>query len=159
MPRLIVQTTASAGDGADVTLSERVVAANLESPHYTAQLIERVAWATADAEAIESGTLADPPDRVSTGIRSVGRRPSFEDRRPANAARRAGLVASALVVSIATLLSLASAALADSSRHAHRYRGQLAHGVADGVALQWYDVTNQTVVAAGYPEPVTQSRA
>ncbi|MBV8966132.1 MAG: hypothetical protein JO191_08150 [Mycobacteriaceae bacterium] len=27
------------------------------------------------------------------------------------------------------------------------------------VALQWYDITNQTVAAAAYPEPVTHSRA
>src|SRR5258708_24967050 len=26
------------------------------------------------------------------------------------------------------------------------------------LALQWYDITNQTVVAAGFPEPVTWSR-
>ncbi|MBV9919650.1 MAG: vanadium-dependent haloperoxidase [Pseudonocardia sp.] len=29
----------------------------------------------------------------------------------------------------------------------------------NATALQWYDITNQTIAAAGYPEPVTQSRA
>lgn len=73
--------------------------------------------------------------------------------------RRANLAASALIVLIATVLSFASAALAESSRDGHSARGQLGNGVADGVALGWYDITSQTVAAAAYPEPVTQSRA
>jgi len=85
MPKLIVQTNPSAGDGSEVTLSEQVVAANLESPHYTAQLIERVAWATADAEAIESGTAASRPDHVSPEVPLVGRRPPLQDPRPSGA--------------------------------------------------------------------------
>jgi len=68
MPKLIVQTNPVAGDRGEVTLSERVLAANLESPHYAAQLIERVTWATADAEAIESETQASQADHPSTGI-------------------------------------------------------------------------------------------
>lgn len=108
MPKLIVQTNPSAGDGGEVTLE---------------------------------------------------RRKSLEDRQSLNAARRVRLGASALVLLIAAVLSLASAALADSSPRGHRSRGQLAHGVADSVALQWYDITNQTIAAAAYPEPVTQSRA
>lgn len=35
-------------------LSERIAAANLESDHYTIQLIERLVWATSDAEAFEA---------------------------------------------------------------------------------------------------------
>jgi hypothetical protein len=42
-------------DGADrMTLSERIVAAQLGDQHYVTQLIERLAWATDDAEPIES---------------------------------------------------------------------------------------------------------
>ena len=93
MPKLIVQTNPSADDGVDVTLSERVVAANLESRHYTAQLIERVAWAAADAEAIESGTRAGTPDRASTAVPSTGsdellEGPSFHSRLPRRSVRR-----------------------------------------------------------------------
>jgi hypothetical protein len=50
MPRTIVQAETHTGRGDTITLSERIVAANLHSPHYVAQLIERLRWATADAE-------------------------------------------------------------------------------------------------------------
>ena len=55
MPRIIVQTNPDNGDSASVTLSERVVAWNLDSPHYMEQLLERVTWAAEDAQALESG--------------------------------------------------------------------------------------------------------
>jgi len=80
MPKIIIQTD-RAGDGsADVTLSERIVAPNLESIHYTAQLIERVAWATADAEEIERGAGASPDDRATSHTPPVGRRWSLVTR-------------------------------------------------------------------------------
>ena len=44
------------------TLSEHIVAENLASDHYVTQLLERLSWATADAEALESqsaGLAAD----------------------------------------------------------------------------------------------------
>ena len=133
VPKLIVQTTPSAGDRGQVTLSEQVAAASLQSPHYARQLIERVAWATADAEAIESSTRDWRDDHGSTPAPSVRRRTSSGDRRPSNAARRALLGSSALVVVIATVLPLASAALADSARHGHEFRGRLGRGAADGL--------------------------
>ena len=68
MPRIIIQADALDGESAGVTLTERVVAANLDSSHYTAQLIERLAWATADAEAIESRA-----PRMSQRPRGAGR--------------------------------------------------------------------------------------
>lgn len=52
MPRIIVQTQPAA-QPIELTLSERIVAANLDSEHYRGQLIERLRWATADAEALE----------------------------------------------------------------------------------------------------------
>lgn len=55
MPIIIVQTDADSG--ADLrTLSERVIADNLESRHYVGQLIERIAWAVADATTLEADT-------------------------------------------------------------------------------------------------------
>ena len=54
MPRIIIQAIPTGGEHADITLSERVAAANLNAPHYSAQLLERLTWATADAEALES---------------------------------------------------------------------------------------------------------
>jgi len=62
MPKIIIQASQAAGESC-ITLSERVIAANLDSPHYTAQLIQRIAWATGDAEAIESGSSAGEPER------------------------------------------------------------------------------------------------
>ena len=54
MPRIIIQAIPPGGEPADITLSERVAAANLNAPHYSAQLMERLSWAAADAEALES---------------------------------------------------------------------------------------------------------
>jgi hypothetical protein len=143
MPQIIIQANQSGNDSADATLSERVVAANIDSPHYAAQLIERLAWATADAEAIESQL----------------RRRTLRDRRSASRARPARLVTSALVLVIATALSLASVAVAHPWQRHHGSRGNRAGQTVAGVAVQWYDITNQTIAAAAYPEPVTQSRA
>ncbi|MGO9820061.1 MAG: hypothetical protein ACLPTJ_05330 [Solirubrobacteraceae bacterium] len=58
MPRIIIQTDVLYGENPGVTLSERVVAANLQSPHYATHLIQRLSWATADAEAIEAPPAA-----------------------------------------------------------------------------------------------------
>ena len=53
MPTIIIQADGVDDENDGVTLTERLVAANLDSPHYTTQLIQRLAWATADAEAAE----------------------------------------------------------------------------------------------------------
>jgi hypothetical protein len=53
VPRIIVETL-SADQPIEVALSERIVTANLDSEHYRSQLIERLAWATADAEELET---------------------------------------------------------------------------------------------------------
>jgi hypothetical protein len=50
-------------------------------------------------------------------------------------------------------VAVAASAVAAGPRH-HRDRGVLAAGVAQ----DWYDITDQTVTAAAFPEPVTQSR-
>ena len=59
MPRIIIKAVHTDGKPRRWTLSERIVADNLASDHYAAQLIERLRWATADAEALESEHLAD----------------------------------------------------------------------------------------------------
>jgi hypothetical protein len=53
MARIIVETVHANGEPCRWTLSERIVAENLDSDHYVAQLLERIIWATADAEALE----------------------------------------------------------------------------------------------------------
>ncbi len=54
MPRITVHAVNAVGEPRRWTLSERIVAENLDSDHYVNQLIERLAWATADAAAQES---------------------------------------------------------------------------------------------------------
>jgi hypothetical protein len=54
MPKIIIQADEGSDRSVEVTLDERVTAAHLESPHYATQLIDRLAWATTDAEAIEA---------------------------------------------------------------------------------------------------------
>ena len=83
MPRITVRPVHADGEPRRWTLSERIVPENLDSEHYLAQLLERLTWATADAEAAEaitrSPTRADRlrtprpargPARVSTGRRA-----------------------------------------------------------------------------------------
>jgi hypothetical protein len=55
MAKIIVQADGSAPEPDRMTLSERVVAAHLDDNHYRAQLLQRLSWAAADAEALESG--------------------------------------------------------------------------------------------------------
>ena len=68
-------------------------------------------------------------------------------------------MASALALLLVLTLSLPAAALAHSRQRHHPPAGRIAEPTVSGVALQWYDISNQTIVAAAYPELVTQSRA
>jgi hypothetical protein len=72
MPRITIHVSRPTGEDDHVTFSERVSAANLKSEHYTSQLIDRIAWATADAEAIETGTT---PFRRARPAGTHSRRP------------------------------------------------------------------------------------
>ena len=53
MPRVIVTAETSDGRHEAIVHDERVLAANLDTDHSSAQLIERVGWALLDAEDIE----------------------------------------------------------------------------------------------------------
>lgn len=72
MPEIIVKTIAADGSQAAVTLRERVNAADFESSHFAAQLVERVGWAVADAHAAEQ-TLRDHRTSVDEIPRSAAR--------------------------------------------------------------------------------------
>jgi hypothetical protein len=61
-----------------------------------------------------------------------------------------------VLLSLLSSLALGTSLLGASSASAHPQHR--AHQ-AQALALQWFDLTKQTVVAAAYPEPVTQSRA
>jgi hypothetical protein len=52
MPTIVVRADQD-GDSGPPTLTERVITANLGDKHYAAQLIERLTWATLDAENLE----------------------------------------------------------------------------------------------------------
>jgi hypothetical protein len=61
-------------------------------------------------------------------------------------------------VMLAALLSLAAAPAALARGRAHVRRGHEASGPDQGqLALSWYDITNSTVTAGAFPEPVTGS--
>jgi hypothetical protein len=53
MPRMLVVTEPAGPAGTDVMLSEHVATRDLASDHFTAQLVERIGWALADAESAE----------------------------------------------------------------------------------------------------------
>jgi hypothetical protein len=77
----------------------------------------------------------------------------------ADTTRPARRAATALLAVLASALLLSPVASARPGRGAG-VSSASSHGPAtSAVALQWYDITNQTVTAAAYPEPVTQSRA
>lgn len=65
MPQIVVRTSGvESRRGAEV-MRERVVASDLESEQFAAQLVERIGWALADADSIEGRS------DVSTGGRGA----------------------------------------------------------------------------------------
>jgi hypothetical protein len=81
MARITVEAVHADGEPRRWTLSERIVAENLVSDHYVAQLLERLVWATRDAEALELPSAQYAPARHA--------RPTIRSRGQ-SAARRSG---------------------------------------------------------------------
>jgi hypothetical protein len=52
MPQILVLADAPEGAG-EVVYRERVAASNMESKHFSGQLMERVSWAVGDADVLE----------------------------------------------------------------------------------------------------------
>ena len=73
MARITVQAVHAAGEPRRWTLSERIVTKNLDSDRYVSHLIDRLSWATADAEALESRS-ADPAAHREVGARDFDHR-------------------------------------------------------------------------------------
>jgi hypothetical protein len=67
MPKIIVEANPSDSADGERTFSERIVTQNLRSGHYNSQLLERLLWAVADAEAAEAGVAPAPMDSLSFG--------------------------------------------------------------------------------------------
>jgi hypothetical protein len=78
MPQIIVRADTSGGGADLVTLTERIIADNFRSRDYTTQFIERICWATADAEALESQTCAPESGAKLRGGRRRPARPRPE---------------------------------------------------------------------------------
>ena len=57
MPRIILLADNPASGAEGMTLSERILASHLDDDHYRVQLLERLSWAAADAEALERVVL------------------------------------------------------------------------------------------------------
>ena len=53
MPRIIVESVPTDNDAPVRMMTERVLPSDLESEHFASQLIERLGWAVADADAVE----------------------------------------------------------------------------------------------------------
>ena len=53
MPRILVTTEPGDDPDAVVMLSERIATSDIASEHFAAHLIQRIAWALADAESNE----------------------------------------------------------------------------------------------------------
>jgi hypothetical protein len=82
MPTITIRASQSGGGGLE-TFSERVVAAHLRDEHSAAQLIERLLWATIDAESLvlaSNRANTDESDRVASGTNADGARVSGEER-------------------------------------------------------------------------------
>ena len=56
MARITVQSVHADGEPRRWTLNEHIAPEKLADDHYAVQLLERLTWATADAEALESET-------------------------------------------------------------------------------------------------------
>jgi hypothetical protein len=65
MPRILITADGSDGHEMAIVLQERVIPSDLESDHFSAQLIERMGWALVDADEIEhrAPALAAGPAR------------------------------------------------------------------------------------------------
>jgi hypothetical protein len=53
MPQILVVTDVPDATGSTVVYRERIATTDLESDHYSGQLVERVGWAVRDANEIE----------------------------------------------------------------------------------------------------------
>jgi hypothetical protein len=61
MPQILVVTDVHDDRDSTVVYRERVSLTDLESDHFSGQLVERVGWAMSDADEIEHRDLTDPP--------------------------------------------------------------------------------------------------
>jgi hypothetical protein len=61
VPRIIVQTDPADEREPVMLMAERVLPSDMESEHFTRQLVERLEWAIGDAKLVEVEPLAATP--------------------------------------------------------------------------------------------------
>jgi len=67
MPQLLISTDRHGEDAGTVVYRERINLSDLESDHFSHQLVERVGWALSDADELEHelGGVAPVPARLT----------------------------------------------------------------------------------------------
>jgi hypothetical protein len=78
MARIIIEAVHAEGEPRRWTLSERIVPDDLHSPHYATQLLERLSWAVADAQALEAqaSDITAEDDSGSAGSAGAAEHPA-----------------------------------------------------------------------------------
>jgi hypothetical protein len=69
MPEIIVAVGAGEEPRGAVLLRERISPADLESDHFAAQLLERLAWAVGDAQAAEQASRSECEAATHAAVR------------------------------------------------------------------------------------------
>jgi hypothetical protein len=64
MTQILVVTDSQAEAASGVVYRERISSADLESEHFSGQLVERVGWAVLDANELERKLVAPSPSRA-----------------------------------------------------------------------------------------------
>jgi hypothetical protein len=68
MPQIVVMTDAAPSREATVLLRERVTPSDLDSNHFSAQLVERLGWALVDADDFEHSSSGPRSQNHQTAI-------------------------------------------------------------------------------------------
>jgi hypothetical protein len=63
MPQILIVTDSPQNAG-EVVYRERIVSTDLESDHFSGQLVERVGWAVLDTDQLEHRARAVPAERT-----------------------------------------------------------------------------------------------
>jgi hypothetical protein len=74
MPQILVVADSQTEVAGDVVYRERISSSDLESAHFSGQLVERVGWAVRDANELESRLVAPSPSRALAITRPEGKR-------------------------------------------------------------------------------------
>ncbi len=64
MPQILVVTDSQTEDASAIVYRERISSADLESAHFSGQLVERVGWAVRDANELEHRIVEPSPSRA-----------------------------------------------------------------------------------------------